>query len=101
ILSGAALVRAAERGRKLPDKVVLICAGVILLGGAMKVAECLFNFELNFDQLFFRKEVNLPGPFGPNEIAMNTAISFICCGGGLLLLDVETRRGFRPGQVFI
>jgi len=101
ILSGAALIRAGENGRKQPDKVVLICAVVILLGGAMKVAECVFNFELNFDQLFFRKEVNSPGPFGPNEIAMNTALSFICCGMALLLLDVQTRRDFRPAQVFI
>ena len=101
ILSGAALFRAGEKGRKRPDKVVLICAVVILLGGAMKVAECVFNFDLNFDQLFFRREVNSPGPFGPNEITMNTALSFICCGMGLFLLDVQTRRGFRPAQVFI
>jgi hypothetical protein len=33
--------------------------------------------------------------------AMNTAICFILCGVGLLLLDAETRRGFRPAQVFI
>ena len=100
ILCGAALVRASEKGAKRPDKVVLACAGVVLLGGAMKIAECVFNFDLNFDQLFFHKEINLPGPFGPNEIAMHTAVSFICCGATLLLLDVELRRGFRPAQVF-
>jgi len=101
ILCGAALIRASEKGRKLPDKVVLACAVVILLGGAMKIAECVLHFELNFDQLFFRNEVISPGPFGPSEIAMNTAISFICCGMALLFLDVETRRGFRPAQVAI
>ena len=101
ILSGAALIRAGERSRKRPDKVVMICAVVILLGGAMKVAECVFAFKLDFDQLLFRRELSSPGPFGPNEIAMNTAISFICCGMGLLSLDVQTRRGFRPAQMFI
>ena len=100
ILCGAALVRASEKRAKRPDKVVLACAAVILLGGAMKVAECAFGFDLSFDQLFFRKELNSPGPFGPSEIAMNTAISFICCGMALLLLDVDTPRGFRPSQVF-
>lgn len=101
ILSGATLLRSTPKRRKSVDKVMIICAAVILLGGGMKIAECAFNFDLNFDQMFFRKEVNSPGPFGPNEIAMNTAISFVCCGMSLLLLDVETRRGYRPAQAFI
>jgi signal transduction histidine kinase len=101
ILCGAALMRATAANRKRPDNVVLICGAIVLLGGAAKVAECAFGFNLNFDQLLFRKEVNSPSPFGPNEIAMNTALACICCGLALLLLDVETRRGFRPAQVFI
>jgi signal transduction histidine kinase len=101
ILCGAALMRAGERHRKRPDKMVMICGGVILLGAFMKVAECAFHVDMSFDQFIFRKEVISPGPFGPNEIAMNTAICFICCGMALLLLEVETSRGFRPAQVFI
>lgn len=101
ILCGVALRRATRAKLKIPDSVLLICGAIILLGGAEKVAECVFGFDLNFDQLLFRKEVNSPGPFGPNEIAMNTALGFVCCGMALLLLDVETRRGFRPAQVFI
>jgi signal transduction histidine kinase len=101
IVSGSALLRAARPGRKWPDTVVLVCGVVVLLGGGTKVAECVFHFDLNFDQLLFHREVNSPGPFGPNEIAMNTAICFICCGMSLLLLDVETRQGYRPAQAFM
>jgi signal transduction histidine kinase len=101
ILCGAAFLHATGPNRKPPDKVVLVCGAIILLGGAAKVAECAFGFDLNFDQTLFRKEVNSPGPFGPNEIGMSTALAFICCGLALLLLDVETRRGFRPAQAFI
>jgi signal transduction histidine kinase len=101
IVGGAALVRAGNRSRKRPDKIVMICAVVVLLGGAEKIAECAFHFDLNLDQLLFRRAVNSTGLFGPNEIAMNTALCFVCCGSALLLLDVQTRRGFRPAQVFI
>jgi signal transduction histidine kinase len=65
------------------------------------VAECCLHFDLNFDQVLFHRQVKIPGPYGPNEIAMNTALSFICCGTGLLLLDVQTKDGFRPAQAFI
>jgi len=101
ILSGAALLDSTAKGKKSSKKVVKICGVLVLLGGAMKVVECVFDFNLNFDELLFRKAVSAPGLYGPGEIAMNTAIGFICCGLSLLLLDVETRRGFRPAQVFV
>ena len=101
ILCGVGLLHATGPNRKAPDKVVLICGAIVLLGGAEKVAECVFGFDLNFDQLLFHKEVNSPSPFGPSEIGMNTALAFICCGLALLLLDVEIRREFRPAQAFI
>ncbi|HWD91906.1 MAG TPA: ATP-binding protein [Verrucomicrobiae bacterium] len=100
-LCGAALLHATGPDRKVPDKIVLICGAIILLGGAAKVVECVFGVDLNFDQTLFRRAVNSPGPFGPNEIGMNTALAFIGCGLALLLLDVETRRGFRPAQAVV
>ncbi|HEX4263981.1 MAG TPA: ATP-binding protein [Verrucomicrobiae bacterium] len=101
ILCGVALRRATKTNRKRLDKIILICGAIVLLGGAEKIAECVFGFDLNFDQTLFRTEVNSPGLFGPNEIGINTALGFIGCGMVLLLLDVETRRGFRLAQVFI
>lgn len=101
IVGGGALLRAANRGRKRPDVIVLICGAILLLGGATKIVECCLGVDFNFDQMLFHRAVNSPGPFGPNEIAMNTALSFVCCGLSLLLLDVQTRRGSRPAQAFI
>jgi len=99
ILIGIALCRASHKSKKTADAGVLICGAIVLLGGAAKVVdECVSSIELNFDQWLFPREVSL---YGPNEIAMNTAICFVACALGLLLLDVETRRGFRPAQVFI
>lgn len=88
ILSGIALFRASKE-RKSTDAVVIICAAVITVGGAMKILECVFGLNLGFGEPLFRGE------------AMNTALCFICCGAALLLLDIATKRGFRPAQVFI
>jgi len=101
IVAGAAVLRAGRRGRKRPDKMVLIFAVVILIGGLAKVVECCGGVDLNFDQWLFHKGVSAAGSFGTAEIAMNTALSFVCCGMALLLLDVQTSRGFRPAQVFL
>jgi signal transduction histidine kinase len=88
ILGGIALFRASKE-RKSLDSGIIVCAAVITLGGAMKILECVFGLDLRFGEPLFRGE------------AMNTALSFICCGAALLLLDVETKRGFRPAQVLI
>jgi signal transduction histidine kinase len=101
IIAGSALLRAGNRLRKRPDLIVMICAVIILLGGTTKIVECCMGVDFNFDQLLFQRAVNSPGPYGPNEITMNTALSFVCCGMALLLLDVQTRRGWRPAQAFI
>lgn len=101
IIAGFALLRAGQRHRKRPDEMVMIIGFIILLGGAAKIAECLFSIDLNLDQMLFHEEVNAGGPYGPNEIAMNSAVGFLCCGLTLLLLDVQTKRGYRPAQVFV
>ncbi len=101
IIAGCALLRAGQRSRKRPDLIVMICGVIIVLGGATKIAECAFGFDLNLDQILFHRQLASAGPYGPNEIAMNTALSFVCCGAALLLLDAQTKRGFRPAQIFI
>jgi len=88
ILCGIALFRASEE-RKSFDIVALVCAAVVTLGGTMKILECVFGLNLRFGEPLFRGE------------GMNTALSFIFCGAALLLLNVETKRGFRPAQVLI
>ena len=53
ILTGVALVHAAKSGVKPPDKTLVICSTIIALGGALKIVECVFGLDLNFDQLLF------------------------------------------------
>ena len=101
VLAGFALVRAGQRDRKRPDAVVMIIGFIILLGGAAKIAECFFSVDLNLDQIMFPEQISASGPYGTNEIAMNSAVAFLCCGLALLLLDVQTKHGNRPAQVFI
>src|SRR6185312_3046944 len=101
IIAGFALLRTGQRHRKRPDVIVMIVGIVVLLGGATKIAECFFPFDLDLDQILFHRQVHTGGPYGPNEIAMNTAVSFACCGLALLSLDVQTKQGYRPAQVFI
>ena len=88
ILSGVALIRTGKDRKKL-ETVRFLCAVLITLGGAMKILECAFGVNFHFGEPLFRGE------------AMNTALSFLCSGAALLLLDVETKRGFRPAQAFI
>lgn len=85
ILAGIAVMRATTR--KTPDPLLLILATIVVLGGAMKVLGNIFGFNVPFDRL-------LRG-------SMSTAVCLVFCGSALLLMDVETRRGFRPAQVFI
>lgn len=87
VLCGIALTR-ANKG-KPNEPFTILCAVIITLGGAVKILECVLRLDLRFGEPLFRGE------------AMNTALCFICCGVALLLLDVETRRGFRPAQVFV
>lgn len=101
IIAGYGLIQAGQRSRKRPDIIVMICGVIVVLGGAAKIAECAFGVDLNLDQMLFRRQVASLGPYGPNEIAMNTALNFICCGAALLLLDVQTKSGLRPAQTFV
>lgn len=87
ILGGGAVIRATTR--KAPDALMFLFASILVLGGAVKVAGSILGFDSPFDRFLVRDE------------AMITAINFVLCGGALLLLDVETRRGFRPAQILI
>jgi len=87
ILAGGAVIRATTK--KAPDALIFLFASILVLGGGMKVVVSVFGLDFPLSRLLVR------------DGAMMTAINFILCGSALLLLDVETRRGFRPAQVFI
>ncbi len=79
--------------------IVTFGASIVVVLGALKLIEYLGELDLNVDQWLFHGRLNSAGPYLRNEMALNTALNFVLCGAGLLLLDFETRRGFRPAQV--
>lgn len=67
--------------------------GVAIIG-LLKLGEYAFGWELGIDPTLLTKNA---GPF-PGQMALPSALGFLLCGTALLLLDVETRRGWRPAQ---
>lgn len=91
-LQSGASVPAARRFARL-------CALLILCIGLLKLADYLLGRESGIDQLLFTPK--LPGDTVlPNRIAPNTALGFVILGLALLLLDLTTRRGWRPSELF-
>src|SRR4051794_24352192 len=55
IICGIASARLLRVGQELKiDRIALVCAWIVTAGGAWKMAEYLFHFDLNLDQLLFR-----------------------------------------------
>ncbi len=105
IFGGIALIRNLQKPDRTParnrlsaDRMRFVCSLVVLLGGAFKLAEYFFQFDLNFDE-WFQNRLSQIGLFPETEIAPNSALAFLFCGVGLLLIDFETRRGLRPAQL--
>ncbi len=98
IAAGFALRRILRKDREPHDRPGKVLAAVVTLGGACKLTEFLFGLEFSLSQYLLNLLPNAPVP-PRSEIAPNSAVSFILCGSGLLLIDTETRRGFRPAQL--
>ena len=74
-------------------RVAQVCACLAALVGLLVLCRSLFHWSLPIDQLLF------PARLGDNRMSPNGALTYLLLGLALLLLDVETRRGFRPAQV--
>lgn len=101
IISGVSLRRSLKRqsSQQRIDWIALTGAVIVTVGGALKLAEYVFQFDLNFDRVPFSGSSTVAGLFPENEIAPNTALNFLFCGIGLILLDTEMKRGFCPAQL--
>ena len=99
ILLGFALVTvrlsssSATRGRKafLAALRIFACLFVVAFGVVM---ECKYfvGWDAQIDRMLFPKSI------GTNRMAPNTAAAFVFLGVALLMMNVETRRRFRPAQ---
>ncbi|MBI3662324.1 MAG: PAS domain S-box protein [Acidobacteria bacterium] len=97
VLSGVSLWLLQD-GRTRQRRVAQVFAGIILLVGAVTLAEYLTGGDLGIDQLLFRDTSALSDSSIPGRMSPQTALSFLLLGGALALLDAETRRGRRPAQ---
>ncbi len=70
-----------------------ICGALVVLIGIVKGMEYAFGWTTGVDRLLFVTERDT------NQIAPNTAIGLVLAGAAIALIDLETRRGRRPGQV--
>ena len=84
----------AGRGRKLAGRLL---AAVVATVGAVKLATIWSGWQLPIDQWLFNAQLVTPGE-PPSRMALRSAISLVLAGAGLLLLDVQTRRGRRPTE---
>ena len=98
ILFGAALWLMGRESRGIARGIGQACAVLVALIGLATLAEYLFGIDLGIDQLLFRE---LPGPRipHPGRMPLLVAVSFVLLGCALMLLEGETRRGWRPAQL--
>jgi len=61
----------------------------------------LVPLNFHIDHLLFRRKLELPGLYPPNEMAPNTALDFLLCGLALLCFEKDHRQTFCPSQLFI
>jgi len=98
LLGGASLLlsrESATRRNRLIGQA--LAAGVVLLA-VIRIAGYQFGWDEGPDRWLFRQGLEAYEP--PNRMAPNTAACFLFCGLGLLLLDIEFRRTFRPAEMF-
>lgn len=75
------------------------CSGIVTLIGVLKLISYFGGWDFGIDRMLFRERLELYEI--PNRVAPNTALNFVLCGLGLLGLDWEIRRRFRPTQSFV
>jgi PAS domain S-box-containing protein len=71
------------------------CAGLAFLVGSLTLSSYMFHADFGIDQWLFWDPTST---FHPGRMAPLSAFNFILLGLTLLLIDVETHRGYRPSE---
>jgi PAS domain S-box-containing protein len=96
ILAGASLALFLQppHGKDQKSRALILtarlCALVVALIGLAKLADILYDCDLNVDQWLFASKLSDDLRF-PNRMAPNTAFSFLLLGSALLFVDVKNR----------
>ena len=99
ILAGISLrLLRKEASGRLARGVAQACALLVALLGLLTLVDKLFGWELGIDQWVLRPNVAGSAAHGPSRMALMIALNFFLLGCALLVLDVETRGGYRASQ---
>src|SRR5262249_11448351 len=72
-----------------------LAAGFLVVVGVAALIGYATGGNLGLDQVLYRQRLD------GNRIAPNTGLDFLLIGASLLLLDWETRSGYRPAQLLV
>ncbi len=100
VIGGLALVllqrRAAEPARR---RLGYAGAALLISLGIVELVTLAWGWHLPLARWLWPEDVT-GGVGPPTPIAVRTALSYVLTGAALLLLNVQTRRGRRPGELF-
>ena len=101
ILSGLSLLTqgVSASSNKDTHKWIAKTSAILLLLIAMTKIVSFFGYDFGVDQVLFREKLKIYTP--PNRMAPNTAVDFFLVGISLLIINLETRRGYRPCEFTI
>jgi signal transduction histidine kinase/CheY-like chemotaxis protein len=92
-----ALLRPRDAGTTR-RRLAYLLAGIVTAAGTLKLVAIVSGWSIPFDQWLWPGELGrADGP--PVRIPIRTALNLVLAGSGLLLLDVQTRRGRRPAEL--
>ncbi|HVK56363.1 MAG TPA: histidine kinase [Burkholderiales bacterium] len=74
------------------------CAVAAILLGLLVLGEYLFKVDIGIDEILFRETLLATQAPHPGRMAPATALKFVFFGLALLLLNIESRRGYRPSE---
>ena len=103
VLSGIALwlLSRDNTERTTTRRIAYLCASIVALIGLLTLIQYLAGLDFGIDQLLWTEPAGAVGTSHLGRMAPNTALNFLLIGLALFLLDVETRRGYRPAQFLI
>src|SRR6266540_1776717 len=102
ILAGLSLRLLGRAEADQPTRLIAhLCALIVALIGLLALCEYLFGWDFGIDTLLFQDQLGAMQPSPPGRMAPTTALCFLLAGAALLLLDIETRRGYRLAQPLI
>src|SRR5204863_2039804 len=80
------------------QRLAQVGAALMVLLALLTLSEYLFGWDLGLDRWLFEGKLRAGGQPFPGRIAVGSMLSFFLTGSALWLIDVETKRGWRPAQ---